>query len=373
MAANADKLQRELDSISSDYESNFAGQSRATRDLALMDKLLARTKALVEQVEVVPTSIRGPELEAIRNSARDMITMYQSERAAIARAKDAGPQIQSFGEQASTANFTFALYARHFAGQNRSTRDLGLLAEMVEDLKQVEKRMHAINKEKPSPDFGRDIDVVSTSLQQYQRELGEIGKAQAMGTPEERANLLGGLANSQFEIYAHHFAGKSRSTRRPGLLARVVDNLKRIKADMKKLHDGGFTEEFHVKNMGIVDEQVAAYDKELGEIRKARRETPMGDILGMLGGAANELFAEYREHFAGKDRTKVELARLSRLADGLNEIRRQMIELGNVEGSDSNDQNIEIVTQQLAMFEGEYEAIATAQRTQAAQDKGVSA
>ena len=45
---------------------------------------------------------------------------------------------------------------------------------------------------------------------------------------------------------------------------------------------------------------------------------------------------------------------------------------GHVEPSESNDQNVEIVTQQLAMFESEYEAIVTAQKSQA-QDKGVSA
>lgn len=372
MAANAEKLQRELDQITSDYEANFAGQSRATRDLGLMDQLIKRLQAVLAQVDHLPASIRGPDLEAVRQGARDSLTMYQSERSAILRAKDAGPQIEQFGEHASTANFAFAVYGRHFAGQNRSTRDAGLLAELIEDLKTCDKRMQALNKEKPSADFARDIEVVQTSLAQYQRELGEITKAQASGTPDERANLLGGLANSQFEIYATQFAGKSRPTRRPALLQRVTDNLKRIRGEMLKLKEGGFNEEFHIRNIGIVEEQVASYERELAEIRKARQSTPMADILGMLGGAANELFAEYREHFAGKDRSKVELARLARINDGLGEIRRQMLELGRVEPSESNDQNVEIVTQQLAMFESEYEAIVTAQKSQA-QDKGVSA
>ncbi len=373
MAVNAEKLQSELDQITSEYEANFAGQSRATRDLGLMDQLTKRVQAVLNQVDHLPASIRGADLESVRQAARDTLAMYQTERGAILRAKEAGPQIELFGEQASTANFTFSLYGRHFAGQNRTTRDAGLLAELVEDLKACDKRMQSLQKEKPSPDFARDLEVVQQSLSQYQKELGEIGKAQSTGTPDERGNLLGALANAQFEIYATLFAGKSRPTRRPALLQRVTDNLKRIRGEMNKLKEAGFAEEFHLRNIAIVEEQVAAYEKELVEIRKARQATPMSEILGMLGGAANELFAEYREGFAGKDRGTVELSRLGRLCDALGEMRRQMLELGRVESSESNDQNVEIVTQQLAMFENEYEAVATAQKNRPAQDKGVSA
>ncbi|MBK6696610.1 MAG: hypothetical protein IPG50_31135 [Myxococcales bacterium] len=371
MAVNAEKLQRELDQITSEYETNFSGQSRATRDLALMDALVRRVQAVVAQVDQLPASIRGADLVAVLAGARESLSLYQTERAAIVRAKEAGPQIEVFGELASTANFTFAQYGRHYAGQNRATRDQGLLAELIEDLKGCDKRMALVYKEKPLPDFARDIEVVQTSLAQYQRELVEIGKTLTMGTEEERANTFGALANAQFEVYANHFAGKSRITRRPALLQRVIDNLRRIRGDMHKLRDAGFKEEFHVKNIGIVEEQLGMYEKELTEVRKARQGTPMGDILGMLGTAANELFAEYRENFAGKDRGAVELARLGRICDGLVEIRKQMLELGRVEPSDQNDRNIEIVTQQLASFENEFEAVKQVQAN--APSKGVSA
>ena len=94
-------------------------------------------------------------------------------------------------------------------------------------------------------------------------------------------------------------------------------------------------------------------------------------VRAELVAAANELFAEYRENFAGKDRGAVELARLGRICDGLVEIRKQMLELGRVEPSDQNDRNIEIVTQQLASFENEFEAVKQVQAN--APSKGVSA
>lgn len=376
MAVSSDKLQRELESITAEYEEHFAGQSRATREVSRINSLVQRLETLLGQIEMIPASLRSGEVTALRDSVRETLGLYQNERQAIQRAKEAGPQIEAFAEAASTANFTFALYARNFAGQNRSTRDAGLLAEMIEDLKACEKRMVSINKEKPSPDFQRDIDIVQQSLAQYQREIIEVQKAQAVGDATERANLLGALANAQFEIYGTQFAGKSRTTRRPALLQRVCDNLKRVKGEMVKLRDAHFREEFHMNNIAIVEEQLAMYEKELGEIRKARQATAMADLLGMLGGSANELFAEYREHFAGKDRGSVELARLGRICDQLGEIRRQMIELGRVEPSDSNDQNIDIVTQQLSMFESEYEAIAQVKRQAAggggAQEKGIT-
>ena len=87
----------------------------------------------------------------------------------------------------------------------------------------------------------------------------------------------------------------------------------------------------------------------------------MTDIMGELGGAANKLFDEYRSNFADKPRTQADLTRLGNICDKLSEIRRQMVEMSWAEDSEMNTRNLEIVTEQLAMFEGEYEAVARAQ------------
>jgi hypothetical protein len=85
------------------------------------------------------------------------------------------------------------------------------------------------------------------------------------------------------------------------------------------------------------------------------------DIMGALGTNANELFEEYRRDFAGKDRTSVSLEQLGTLIDKLDELRRQMEELGRVEKNDVNVKNQVIVRDYQASWVREYQAIKAAQ------------
>ena len=87
----------------------------------------------------------------------------------------------------------------------------------------------------------------------------------------------------------------------------------------------------------------------------------MTEIMGELGGAANKLFDDYRASFADKPRNVADAARLANICDKLGEIRRQMVDMSFAEDSEMNQKNLDIVTEQLVMFEGEYEAVVRAQ------------
>jgi hypothetical protein len=356
-----ESLAEELDRVASIYESSFAGQSRATRNLDELENLIRRLQGVLSKVDQIPVPAQGPDLVRLRETATQNLRIYETERVAIHNAKKAGPEFEEFARLASSANFVFARYYRHFAGQDRATRDSGLLAEMVEDLKQLRQRMVSLAQRLKNADYTRDADLVASNIDMYQSELGQIQAAQESGTPNDRASILATLANAQFAIYRGHFAGHARTTRRPALLQRVVDNLRRIKEQMTALEGQDLSVDFNTKNISVVDDNLKLYETELGEIRKARQGTKMDEIMGMLGGSANELFDEYRKGFSGKNRTEVSAEQLSLLCDKLGEIARQMLDFSRVENSEVNEQNIDIVVDQLASFEKEYEAIVKAQ------------
>jgi len=250
---------------------------------------------------------------------------------------------------------------RHFAGKDRSTRDVALLGELVDELKQIDKRMTQIIEENPSSDFNRDRDIVRNNLAQYQKEIELIEAAQKNGDADQQASLLASLANEQFAVYQAHFAGEPRISRRPALLMRVIGQLKKYRDRMKALKEGGFNGEFNDKNIVVVNDRLGVYEAELAEIRKIRQSTPMPDIMGELGGSANKLFDEYRSNFADKPRSQADMPRLAIICDKLAEIRRQMDEMSWAEENEMNAKNLDIVTEQLVMFEGEYEAVVRAQ------------
>jgi hypothetical protein len=350
-----------MDNITSEYDRDFAGQNRSTRDIEQMDRLIARTKEVLARIDEIPAVAQGPQLVELRTLVTGSHDTYETERKQIVQARSAGPEQQQFALHASMANFVFARYTRHFAGQDRSTRDAALLAEMIEDLKGIERNMKAIQSKRRAEGFARDLEVVESNLKMYQAELKEVETVRASGTPEEKASILATLANEQFALYRTNFAGFSRNTRRPQLLMRAVDSLKRIHKDMEAAQKTGQAGEHNEKNLGIVTENLKMYETELVEIRKARQATSMTDLLGLLGGAANDLFDAYRKNFAGKNRGEVDLALLSGICDRLGEILRQMVDLSRAEENEMNAKNIEVVCDQLAMYEQEFEAVRNVQ------------
>lgn len=365
MANNlVENLGKELEQIDREYASDFAGHSRLTRDIGQMERMIKRCASIVDQVDKIPSAAQGPDLARVRDAAKQSLQLYQAEREAIARAQEVGPSFESFSGEATSANFVFARYMRHFAGKDRSTRDTALLGEMVEDLRQIEKRMTQLLAEtkKGTGDFEKDRAVVRENLAQYQKEIELVEAAQTTGTPEDQASILASLANNQFAVYQTHFAGEPRVSRRPALLMRVVATLKKVRERMVALRDGGLTVEFNDKNIAIVEDRLKTYENELAEVRKIRQATPMTDIMGELGGAANKLFDEYRGNFADKPRPQADLQRLANICDKLGEIRRQMVDMSLAEDSEMNQKNLDIVTEQLVMFEGEFEAVARAQQ-----------
>ncbi len=279
--------------------------------------------------------------------------------------KTAPPDFDEFSRLAASANFVFARYLRHFAGKDRGTRDLGLLTEMVEDLRAIRQRMSVILIVNPDPAYQRDGDVVSKMIEMYEVELREIPKAHASGTADEQAGRLAVLANAQFDLYRTHFAGLSRQTRRPALLQRMIDNLRRIRGAMKSLgpdlSPSGPVAENNRKNISIVDSSLRQYEMELAEISKSKQATSFADLLGLLGGAANDVFDEYRQKFAGRDRSTVDLSTLGVLCDKLGELARQMADIGRIEKNENNERNLSIVLEQLGDYEQEWKAVAKAQ------------
>jgi hypothetical protein len=351
-------IREQIDQIGAEYDARFAGQSRVTRDLSVLNDLVNRMKRAQQDLERIQRNVPATEFGQLRDTVRQSLQVYETERKEIMRVKSLGPDFEDFDALRTQANLTFAAYHRHFAGKARNTRDLGLLAELIDDLERVRDAMKELEPSIPAGHGTReDLDLVTQNIAMYTAERGEIVEARAMGTPEEQAGALAECANGQFKVYDTHFAGKSRLTRRPALLQRMIDNLTQIQDRMRTLRDQGLRTDYNDQNIQIVEESLGTYRTELEEIRKARQTTRFADLQGNLGGAANEIFKLYADNFAGQDRRTRSLQLLSDICDQLSEIGRQMWDLGRAEPSEMNDRNLQIVTEQRVMFEREYTAI----------------
>jgi len=338
-----DGIQKLLTEAQEAYVRDYGGKERHLCDPAGIDPLLATLKKASDALDKLGALTAGDNAASLRAALEAQTEQFQREQKVIIAAREMGPAFDRFAVEGAAANFVFDRYNRHFAGQGRDTRDLGLIQELVEELKGIKKRMIAIGGKNLPAQMQGDVELVQQNIERYQAEEREIPKAHQSGTPDEQADRLAWLANQQFAIYQTFFAGQSRLTRRPQLLVRLIDNLKRYRTAMFELKTRGLKNDSNDGNIGVVDGRLQAYETELGEIRKARKGVKLDEIMSNLGGTANELFQKYRDEYADKPRTKVSAEELSVMIDKLDEVRRQMEDLGRVEKNEPNVQNQRIV------------------------------
>jgi hypothetical protein len=337
--------QAQADAIHERYRKSFVGHARASRDLALLDGIIADTENLL------------PTLDgALRSSVADRLALYRNERGAIATIQAGGPAVLAGWRAVEWSELGFGRYRRHFAGKNRATRDLGLLLEMAAE----ERRNLAALPTDPSAGLAEQRDRVQANVKLFEAEVAAIPVARTQLSPAEQARVLATAANQQFDNWRRFFEGKPRLTRRPALLERMIDALETIRVRMGAVRDMGVNGEGHLSNITKVTDRIAHFRGELEKIRAARVQASGLDIARRLGDDANAVFRAYREAYAGKPRAEADLDKLSALCDDLQEVARAMRALDDERPVEQNTKNIGVVLDHLKMMEREWTAISEA-------------
>ncbi len=353
-----EELQQKVNALSQRYDARFANKPRATRNLEELDELIEGMEDAIKEGQRL---LNGDNslLREVLDTAKQNLERYTEERAAIARVKQEGPEVAMAANLAMWANFVFDEYHRHYAGKNRATRDIGRLEEMLAELESIQEDMLALLAKKPDLKQTKDdLAVVESNIEMYDSELENILSARTQGSRDEQASALANAANEQFTVYNTLFAGKGRTTRRPGLLERVIKNLKGILNMMRDLNSKGYRSESNTKNISIVQQNLKTYHTELAAIQEAREDASLEDLAGMLGGAANDVMEEYRQNFAGLSRATRDLDLLTALCDEMYEIALQMRQIQDAEpGLKINTGNLSIVADNLVTYHSEYRRI----------------
>jgi hypothetical protein len=336
--------------IQARYDAHFAGQPRVSRDASLLDTLITESERLLADLR----SSRDAAATELRDSVTKNRELYRREAEAVRAAQSAPGEVLAAHEFATWAQFTFNRYRRHFAGQARATRDLGLLAELIGDLVRFERGLAGLADRHEDPMITATLEQVRSSIALYRGEQGAIVEARGAGTLQEQADILAAVANGQFTLYRAHFAGKSRVSRRPALLERMVETLTGVAERMRALDAQGLHAESNTRNVAVVGERLAMYRDELDRVRETRQATNFNQLVSALGEAANTIFTTYREQYAGKDRTGRDPQVLSEMCDALYDLARQMDDLDRVREDDQNQHNLAVVLDHLRLYEREY-------------------
>lgn len=354
MALDKQTLDQELSSIRSVYAQQFAGHPRTTRDLSKLDEIIGRARAVAQQA--------GPAgLTEAHEEAERLAKAWAEERGHVEAAQQGGEPVRQASEYMQWLRDSYQRYRRHFAGHPRSTRDLGMLAEIIED---IERRIGEIDTfllRHADPDLAASRDRAVSNLEIYRNELTAIRSVRHAGTLDERAALIARLANDQFDRYRRHFAGKSRISRRRRLLEHIHSALSEIHTDMIALRQAGLNNDTHAKNISVVEAHLKSYHDEIGALKSVRARSTRVDRIGALAKDANAIFELYRDEFRGKPRATRSLDRIAEIWELLWPIALEMEDLAREDDSEPAGSNLRKVRDTLRNYEKEWEAIREAQ------------
>jgi len=350
--ATSTQLMERLERIDSRYRGRFAGHPRISRD---PDELIQ----LRREVDEVAAEAEGLADDQLAQRIAASQELFDKELERIEEARAAGPAAVQAHRIVVLANFVYGRYTRFFAGQNRATRDVSLLEELVTDLKAFETDLHRLISQ--GADRSDDLVRIRDSIQIYEREVDAIRSARGSDSLPQQAQRYATLANDLFDRYRYLFANKPRISRSLRALDTLLSGLGEIHAQMIALRTRGVTGDVHAKNIALVGDRLDSWNKEKQAISEVFDKAPLSDRIGNLGGAANDVFKQYREHFAGKDRRTRELAMLGKLIEELWYLQREMDRIDEADGDDTNARNLSIVTDQLRMYDREYGEIVKVQ------------
>ncbi len=350
-------LDERIKQVASTYSFRFAGQPRHTRDPDLLERMIEELDTVLAAARVQSTTDMGDVLE----KAGSMRSLYAREAQAIRSLQDGDPVEVLAHEHSSWVQLVHERYQRNFAGQSRSTRDLALLLECLDELNEIRRRVDSLAEREDRDSISQLLETMDKRQALYQGERAAIAEARESGTLEEQAGRFAQQANMQFAWYRDHFAGRSRLSRSIKTIQRVVSNLTQLKDRMAALTTQGYHSEVNEKNLKIVTKNLDMYTGEINAIRQAREGSSFEQLVDALGTAANEVIDQYGEKFAGQDRRTRELSDLNVICEGLYNLARQMNELDLVRESDVNQRNLDVVLDHLRLYQREYALIRDAQ------------
>jgi hypothetical protein len=358
-AKNTQILKERSSRLSRRYEQYFAGQPRHSRDPLLLDEMVEEASAIAADAE----KTADPAGTELAESARQQRDLYRREAAEIRRIQDSGTDVFLIHEYRSWVMMTFDRYQRNFAGQSRSTRDAGLLADMIEDLERLDADLtHLEGRSDDGGICSQTRQRISENLTLYRSERQKVAEVRRAGSLEDQADLLAGAANIQFGVYGQHYAGKNRLSRSLGRLNGVINELSSIREQMSALSVQGFGNESNEKNIETVTNRLEFYQAEVKKIQAARANSSFSDLVAELGRAANELFEKYRGEYGGQARETRNLDSLIVLTEGLFDLARDMNKLDRVRDDDNNQHNLAVVLDHLRMYHREYIEIGKAKQ-----------
>jgi len=175
-------LANRANNIFAQYRVGFAEKPRVSRRAELLVRLIeALTEIRAAMQTLHDGGLRDEHNQKNIGVVTSRLEQWQGELGAIRAEVRQQSVTQLAGHYGGAANAEFEAYGQHFAGQSRNTRDLSLLAGILDRLEEIERQMHRLDQVHGRSDNRKNLQIVRDHLVRFMDEYGEIQKAQNGG------------------------------------------------------------------------------------------------------------------------------------------------------------------------------------------------
>lgn len=310
-----EQIRKDSDALHAQYQWNFSGFPRGTRDPNELDELAQAASRLISRAEAAGVT---PLIETLRERRR----LYQQEKREVEAVRNIGPHAIAVSFVFLDVRARHHMYLRNFAGEERVSRDVFALDEAYEELGLMHGEIATLIGDSSSEALEFYLNETEKIRTLFETETAEIRDARRKLTMPEAVSGSARAANTLFARYRSNFAGMPRVSRRPALLARLIEALEDVQRWMGDVEVQGADASTLAKNREIVATQLETWRSEQEAIREARQSCQFGELVRALQVEYDDVAALYSEEFAGKQRASRDLTALDGICSRLDELER---------------------------------------------------
>ncbi|MEZ4240816.1 MAG: hypothetical protein R3F59_32605 [Myxococcota bacterium] len=270
-AVQSARLRMWADLSFSRYERGFAGKDRRTRDVALLEEIVADLEALRAPVAAMHEQAPTLQMDRVLGQIERGAAAYKREVVEIRASRRTGEPVDQGTRLAGLANRQFHVYTLCFARQSRISRHPAALERIVGALEEIRRAMLSLQAGGFANQSNDDnVRLVEDRIRAFRAELGEVRKAQGEADVPTRVSALASAANDIASAYRDAFAGKAREQTDPNRLDELFEQLWCVARQMDQL-DRDHDDEINERNLRIVTDNLQLYAEEHRKIVAAQQ------------------------------------------------------------------------------------------------------
>ncbi len=323
MPHSALELMHRLDELHLRFQLHFVDHVRLTRDLRQLDALIAEAEDIARRAVQGAQERPQDDWPRVDLAIQRRMEVYTAARGAIAQAHAvAGLRDREASLLTGRGRLVLHRYVRHFAGQQRRTRDPGRLQEMIDDLLALWRHLEPLAKRLQVPSVAEEVSGVGRFIGFFLAERDELTAAWRSGSRMEQAEGLAEVVENLRADWQALVVATPRHLRRLGLLDRLIGTLDQALGMLMALRHANMPE-IYEETVRQAAELLVQWQDERAATADLQALAPAPNLE--LQAYGRELFRNWRQQIAG-DKAKRDRAWLATQCDRLEEIERILTE-----------------------------------------------